>query len=108
MTTKYVMSGEVIDYVAGSAITSGQVLLIGVRIGVALAPIASGATGAVRVKGIFTIAKLSTDVVAQGAALYWDNTNSRLTTTASGNTLAGYASAAAGNGVTTVEININA
>ncbi len=108
MTTKYVMSGDVIDYVAGSNITSGQVLLIGTRIGVALSNIASGATGAVRVLGIFTIAKLSTDVVAAGALLYWDNTNSRLTTTASGNTLAGFATAAAGNGVTTVEISINA
>lgn len=108
MTTKYVMSGEVVDYVAGSAISSGQVVLMGVRIGVALAAIASGASGAVRVKGIFTIAKLSTDVVAQGALLYWDNTNFRLTLTSAGNTLAGYATKAAGNGVTTVEINLNA
>lgn len=108
MTTKYVMSGTVIDYVASSPVTSGQVLLIGTRIGVALTAIASGATGAVQVLGIFTIAKLSTDVVAAGALLYWDNTNSRLTTTASGNTLAGYATAAAGSGVTTVEISINA
>ena len=107
MTTKYVMSGDVIDYVAGSAISSGQVLLVGVRVGVALADIANGATGAVAMEGVFTIAKLSTDVVAQGAALYWDNTNSRLTTTASGNTLAGYAFKAAGNGVTTVDISIN-
>lgn len=108
MTTKYIMSGEVIDYVAGSTISSGQILLIGLRIGVALTSIANGATGAAQVKGIFTIAKLSTDVVAQGALLYWDNTNSRLTTTSAGNTLAGYATKAAGNGVTTVEINLNA
>lgn len=108
MTTKYVMSGEVVDYVAGSAISSGQVVLMGMRIGVALAAIASGASGAVRVKGIFTIAKLSTDVVTQGALLYWDNTNFRLTLTSAGNTLAGYATKAAGNGVTTVEINLNA
>lgn len=108
MTTKYIMSGEVIDYVAGSAISSGQILLIGLRIGVALTSIANGATGAAQVKGIFTIAKLSTDVVAQGELLYWDNTNSRLTTTSAGNTLAGYATKAAGNGVTTVEINLNA
>lgn len=107
MTTKYVMSGEIVDYVAGSAISSGQVVVMGVRVGVALAAIASGAMGAVRVKGIFTIAKLSTDVVAQGALLYWDNGNSRLTTTVGANVLAGYASKAAGNGVTTVEINLN-
>ena len=108
MTNKYVMSGDVIDHVAPSAIVSGQVLLIGLRIGVALANIASGATGAVRMLGIFTIAKLSTDAVAVGALLYWDNANSRLTTTASGNTLAGFATAAAGSGVTTVEVSINA
>ena len=47
-------------------------------------------------------------MVAQGALLYWDNTNKRLTTTATGNTLAGYATAAAGAGMSTVCINLNA
>lgn len=108
MTSKFVMSGEVIDYVAGGAISSGQVLLIVNRVGVALNPIANGATGAVAVKGVFTIAKLSTDVVAQGDLLYWDAGNSRLTTTAGTHKLAGYAFAAAGNGATTVEISLNA
>lgn len=108
MTSKYVQPGEVMDYVAGANIVSGQVLLIGVRVGVALAAIANGSKGSVAMSGVFTVAKLSTDVVAQGAALYWDNTNSRLTTTASGNTLAGYAFEAAGNGVATVNIKLNA
>lgn len=108
MTTKYVMTGQVIDHVAASAIVSGQVLVIGARIGVARTNIASGATGAVSVLGIFTVAKLSTDTMAQGALLYWDAGNSRLTTTVGANVLAGFASAAAGSGATTVEISINA
>ena len=108
MTTKYVMSGDVIDYTAASAVSSGQILLVGARIGVALTSIAVGATGAVRMQGIFTIAKLSTDAMTQGALLYWDNTNSRLTTTSTGNTLAGFCATAAGAGTTTVEISINA
>lgn len=108
MTTKYVQPGDVIDHIAGSNIVSGQVVLIGVRVGVALAAIASGATGPLQVTGVFTIAKLSTDVVAQGDILYWDNGNSRLTTTASTHKVAGYATAAAGNGITTVNIKINA
>lgn len=108
MTTKFVQPGEVIDHVASGAKTSGQPVLIGVRLGVCLADIANGATGPVAVSGVYTVTKLSTDVVAQGAALYWDNTNSRLTTTASGNTLAGYAFAAAGNGATSVNIKLNA
>jgi predicted RecA/RadA family phage recombinase len=108
MTNRYVMSGEVIDFPAASAVANNAVILIGARIGVALAAIAAGAVGAVAVAGIFTISKLSTDVVTIGALLYWDNANSRLTTTASGNTLAGFAAKAAGSGVTTVEISINA
>lgn len=108
MTTKFVQPGEVIDYTAGANIASGQVVLMGARIGVALKAIANGETGPMQVTGVFNIAKLSTDNMAQGALLYWDNTNSRLTTTASDNTLAGFAAAAAGASTTSVNIKINA
>jgi len=110
MAKNYVQEGDVIDYVnaSGSTITSGTAVLIGARLGVALADIANGATGSVQVEGVFTVPKLGTDVVAAGALLYWDNTNKRLTTTASSNTLSGFAVAAAGSGVTTVNIKINA
>ena len=108
MTTKFVQPGEVIDYTAGYNIASGQVVLMGARIGVALKAIANGETGPMQVTGVFNIAKLSTDNMAQGALLYWDNTNSRLTTTASGNTLAGFAAAAAAATTTSVNIKINA
>lgn len=108
MTTKFVQPGEVIDYTAGTNIASGQVVLMGARIGVALKAIANGETGPMQVTGVFNIAKLSTDNMAQGALLYWDNTNSRLTTTASGNTLAGFAAAAAAATTTSVNIKINA
>lgn len=103
-----VSNGNVLPFVAGTAVASGAVVLVGTRIGVAVADIAAGATGSVQVVGEFTVTKLGTDVVAQGALLYWDNTNRRLTTTAAGNTLAGFATAAAGNGATTVNIKINA
>ncbi len=108
MTTKFVQPGEVIDYTAGANIASGQVVLMGARIGVALKAIANGETGPVQVTGVFNIAKMCTDNMAQGALLYWDNTNSRLTTTASGNTLAGFAAAAAAASTTSVNIKINA
>jgi predicted RecA/RadA family phage recombinase len=40
-------------------------------------------------RGVFNLPKLSTDVVAEGAALYWDVTNKRMTVTATNNTLIG-------------------
>lgn len=107
MTTKFVQPGEVIDHVASGAKTSGQPVLIGTKLGVCVADIANGATGPVAVSGVYTVTKLTTDVVAQGAALYWDNGNSRLTTTVGANVYAGYAFAAAGNGVTSVNIKLN-
>jgi predicted RecA/RadA family phage recombinase len=55
---------------------------------------------------VFTLAKLSTDVVAQGAILYWDAGNSRLTVTASTHKKAGLAAGAAGSGVSTVAVDL--
>lgn len=100
-------TGSVISHTPSSAVASGAMVLIGTKVGIAIADIAANASGSVQMTGEFAVAKLATDVVAQGASLYWDNTNKRLTVTAAGNTYAGYATGAAGNGATTVAININ-
>ena len=110
MAKNYTQTGDSLAYTngGGAAIASGSAFVMGARVAVALTDIAVGESGTVAARGVFTLAKLGTDVVAQGALLYWDATNKRLTTTASGNTLAGYAAAPAGNGATTVAIAINA
>ena len=92
----------------GSDVSSGDMVLVGNRVGVATADIANTATGIVALEGVFSsIPKLTTDVVAQGVDIYWDDTNLRLTLTSAANTLAGFAWAAAGNGVLIVTIKIN-
>jgi predicted RecA/RadA family phage recombinase len=103
----YVCEGLTIDHAPAAARAAGAGTLIGTKIGVAVNDTAINTAGPFAIKGVYNLPKLSTDVVAQGAALYWDNTNLRLTVTASGNTYAGYAHAAAGNGVATVDIVIN-
>ena len=108
MAKNYVGEGDVLEYTAGAAVASGAVVVIGKRIGVALGDIAAGAVGSVSVKTVWKLNKLATDVVAQGDLLYWDAANSHLTTTAGVLVLAGYAAAAAGAGVATVSIHINA
>lgn len=109
MAKNYIQEGDVLDYVAGgTAVAGGAVVLIGKRVAIVLRDIAANSAGAASVTGVWQVAKLSTDNVAQGDLLYWDAANSRLTTTASGNTLAGFAANAAGAGVTTVNIKINA
>jgi predicted RecA/RadA family phage recombinase len=109
MAKNYIQEGTVMIYTASAvAVASGALVVAGARVGVALADIALGAQGPIDVEGVWLVAKLATDNVAQGAELYWDAANSRLTTTANGNVKAGYAFAAAGAGVTTVSIKINA
>ena len=107
MAKNYIQEGDVLNFTAGANVSSGQPVLIGKRLGIALSDVASGANGSLAVEGVFTVTKVTADVVGQGELLYWDAAASKLTTTSAGNTLAGYAAAAAGNGVTTVEININ-
>lgn len=104
-----ISTGERLQYTnsSGSTITSGSGVLVGIKLGVAAGDILNTEIGILAMDGVFDLPKLSTDVVAQGVALYWDNTNKRLTVTAAGNTLVGYAHAAAGNGVTTVQCRIN-
>lgn len=106
---KYVQRGEALDFAnsSGSKINAGDVVVLGTRIGVAGGDIANGETGAVHVVGVFEFPKAS-GAITLGAAVYWDATNSKITTTSTSNTLAGFAVAAAASGDETVLVKINA
>lgn len=100
----FVQDGDVISVTAPYALTSGQGCLVGSLFGIAVNDYENGAAAEIRRDGVFDITALSTDTASQGAKLYWDNTNKRLTTTASGNTLVGVATVAKTSGQTTARI----
>lgn len=108
MAKNYIQPGEVLDYTAADAAVSGNGVLIGKRLGVALSNAEIGDVVPLQVKGVFRLPKLTTDAPSIGTALYWDDINKRLTTTVGSNTLAGFAAAPAINGDTTVNISLNA
>ncbi|MGE4193083.1 MAG: DUF2190 family protein [Pseudodesulfovibrio sp.] len=100
----------------GSTIKSGTMVLVGVRLGVAVADIANGDTGYLAMTGVHALPK-ATGAITQGAAVYYDADGDplggtagtgALTTTATDNTLAGYAAKAAAEADTTVELALNA
>ncbi|MBR2585988.1 MAG: DUF2190 family protein [Thermoguttaceae bacterium] len=96
-----------IDYTAGADIAAGGVVSIGANVaGVASYPIANGATGGIVVKGVVECAKASGGIDL-GAALYWDATNSKATTTAGENGYLGVAAKAAQSGDATVFVLLN-
>jgi len=107
MATNYVQEGKALNYSpSGADLASGDFVLIGTIGGVAKTAIADGKTGAVHISSVFSVPKAS-GAVTQGAKLYWNSTNSNLTTTASGNTFVGVAAEAAASGDANVKILLN-
>lgn len=102
----YIPDGDTLTLPAPYALTAGQAALIGSLFGVANADAALGADCEFDLEGVFEVTCLSSDTAAVGAKLYWDATNKRLTTTASGNTLVGCAVMAKASGTTTVRIRL--
>jgi len=100
----YVQPGDslalAVPYAGG--VTSGQGVLVGALFGVAAVDGVQNAVIECQTKGVFDIAKEPTLAITAGARLFWDNTNRRLTTTATGNFQVGLATVAALAADTTV------
>jgi predicted RecA/RadA family phage recombinase len=104
----FIQKGHTLTLLFAAGAVAGQAVLVGKIFGVAVADVAAGDTGEATTEGVFELPALGTDVAAQGAILYWDAVNSRLTTTAAGNTRVGVAVEAKANGVATALIKIDA
>ena len=96
---------------AGSAISSGDVVAMGDTLGIAAVDIANGASGIVHVEGEFTVAAVTTSVIAVGERVMWDSSASEFddsaATPATGDITGGaIATSASGNGVSTVTIKL--
>jgi predicted RecA/RadA family phage recombinase len=102
-----ISEGNYIDYTPASAVAQGVVVVQADLVCVAENAIPANTLGALSTRGVYSINKLATDVVAVGAILYWDVANSRATITASTHKVFGRAIAAAGNGATKVLALLN-
>lgn len=103
----FIQPGGTLPFVAPYAVSSGDMFLVTNMLAVAAGDAANGAAVEGTTEGVFSITKLSTDVVTVWAKLYWDDTNKRLTVTASTHKLAGVATEAAGSGLTVVNCRLN-
>ena len=106
MKATYYQRGETLDYTATKKLEAGDVVSLGSRIGVAAANIGAGEQGAVHVVGVFAMAKANTEEIKLGAAVYYDAAAEAITTTADGNTPAGYAAADAVTTATSVLVKL--
>lgn len=95
MAKNYLQAGEHITLPAAAAVTSGTPVLVGALFGVAENSAAVGAPLTIARRGVFRLNKTAAQAWTAGQRVYWDATNSLVTTTASGNTLIGVAAEAA-------------
>jgi len=102
----YYQDGDLINYTPSSAVAAGAVVVLADLVTVAPRPIAANQLGSVAVEGVFKLPKAS-GAISQGAIVYWDATNSNVTTTAGSNKRAGKAAEAAASGDAVVPVLIN-
>ena len=89
----------------GADVASGDVVVAGSLVGVATTSAKNGEECEVSLTGVYELAK-ATGAISQGAKVYFVSADKNFTTTASGNTLAGYAFKAAASGDTTVLVKL--
>jgi predicted RecA/RadA family phage recombinase len=80
----YNQAGDVVTLPAPSNVTSGQAVLIGDLVCIALRDASSGAMCEFQTSGVVTMRK-ATGTINVGVRVFWDNAASRVTTTAASN-----------------------
>jgi predicted RecA/RadA family phage recombinase len=91
----FIQPGDSITLTAPYAVSSGQGVLVGAIFGIAAYDAALGGTVEVQTEGVFDITKEPSLAITAGARVFWDGTNRRITTTATGNYHVGIATLAA-------------
>jgi len=91
-----------VPYVGG--VTSGQGMMVGALFGIAAVDGAQNAIIEAQTQGVFDITKEPALAIAAGSRVFWDNTNRRITTTATANFQVGIAALSALAGDATVRV----
>lgn len=109
MAKNYKQPGCVLTHIAAANLASGEVVVIGTKVGVAQNAAVIGGECELRVEGVHTLDKTTGQgAIAQGAALYWNDATNKITNSAAGNTYAGFAAAPALDADLFIDVKINA
>lgn len=108
MSRTFRQPGQVLEFTNGTGvdIASGEVVIMGDTVGVALVDIPDGETGNVSIHGVHELAKTGAQAWTQGEIVNWDSDNTEFTTAtpANGVILAGKAALDAGAADATAEV----
>jgi predicted RecA/RadA family phage recombinase len=106
----FLQPGDCIDLVApAGGVTAGTPLLMGSILVVPTTTAAATVAFVGCVTGVFSVTKADSQAWTVGAKIYWDDTAKNFTTTATSNTLVGFAVEAVAStaGLTTGKVRLN-
>lgn len=86
----YIGHGRTIKAAVAADVVSGDGVVVGELFGLATTDITSGTYGHILISGQVLLPAKGTDTFTAGVKVYWDATEGYVTTTSSGNKLAGY------------------
>jgi len=102
----YIQPGDNITLDSPADLLSGAAVLVGSLSGVANGDALTGQPLVLATVGVFDLPKKTADEITVGATVYWDDSESELTVTATDNTKVGVAiTANAGAGVVATRLN---
>jgi predicted RecA/RadA family phage recombinase len=107
MARNFIAPGHQVTMTAPYALTSGQGALVGALFGVAQHDALISTPVVLGMDGIYDLTKEPALAITAGARVFWDNTNRRVTTTATSNFCIGVATVAAAGGDATVRCLIS-
>lgn len=108
---KFIQEGNILDVKVTDPVSYMSVMPLSLTtnvalgVGVACEDIAAGAVGAVSTKGVYEFPAV-TAAMNFGDQVYWDNTNKKITKTATNNTPAGMVVQDKASGATAVRVKI--
>lgn len=109
LTAKYIESGRTIPYTPSSAVSAGDVVVLGDLVCVATRDIAANELGALDCEGVFEFPKFTNsgdDSMDQGTVVYWDTSDLVITATQGSFKQAGHVFVDAADGGATVRVKL--
>jgi predicted RecA/RadA family phage recombinase len=108
MAGNFLQQGDIVTVAAPSGgVSSGDLVIVGAIAGVALTDAAATEAVNLQTRGVFSLPKLSTAVITQGAKVSWDIDPGQVVLPGSTHYPLGTAIEAAGNGVATVAVRLD-
>ncbi|HEV7344157.1 MAG TPA: DUF2190 family protein [Devosia sp.] len=102
----FVQVGDVLDLILTADVASGGITIQGSIVGVAQKAGVTGDTVPHKTTGVYDLPYGVAATISAGDKIYWDTTNSRVTKTATANTLIGHATEARASGAATARVRL--